>query len=269
MALAPRHGIETFEQVFGTGERPALAIHCMLGTSGMWEPVLSPLGDRIRATAFDLPGHGKSADWPGEDAEGGYQTLATRIAASFIDRPVDLIGHSFGASVALRIAAAAPEAIRSLTLIEPVLFAAIADTPEGAYWRARQDAFDARMAAGTAERAAREFMADWGVGVPWDELAERHREKFVRQMPIVASVAPGNFRDSAKILRPDAIEAIDAPVMIVHGSESPEAVRLVSEALAARMQDVGIATVPGAGHMLPLTHAAQLSDLIALNLERS
>jgi lipase len=44
--------------------------------------------------------------------------------------PVHLIGHSFGATVALRLAIEAPERVASLTLIEPVLFAAAPDGPE-------------------------------------------------------------------------------------------------------------------------------------------
>ena len=61
----------------------------------------------------------------------------------------------------------------------------------------------------------------------------------------------------------------DAPVLLIHGSDSPPVMAEICEAIAGRLPDVGVASVPGAGHMLPLTHARQLSDLIALNLERS
>lgn len=269
MEATPRHGIDTAWQQFGTGARPALAIHCMLGTAAMWEPVLTPLGAEVTATAFDLPGHGKSGPWTADDSPGAYQTLATRIAASFIDRPVDLIGHSFGAVVALRLAVAAPEAVRSLTLIEPVLFSAIADTPEGQSWRRRQDDYEALYAAGNAEGAARDFVGKWGVGTPWEALADRHRARFTAQMPIVASVSASNFSDPGQICRPGGLEAIDAPVLLIHGSDSPRAMAEICETIARRLPDVGVASVPGAGHMLPLTHARQLSELIALNLERS
>lgn len=270
MALEERYGVATHAQVIGTGERPALAIHCMLGTSEMWAPTLGPLGDRIAATAFDLPGHGRSGDWDADDAApGAYQTLATRIAASFIDRPVDLIGHSFGASVALRIAVGAPEAVRSLTLIEPVLFAAVKDGPEWADLRPHQDHLEELLAEGQYEEAARRFMRDWGTGQSWESLPERHRARFVAQMPIVANVTPANFEDPGRITREGGFEEIEAPVMLIHGDASPPIVARVCEAIAARLPDVGTACVPGAGHMLPLTHAAQVSELIGINLERS
>jgi pimeloyl-ACP methyl ester carboxylesterase len=213
-----RQGHEIFWQTIGTGPRPALAVHCTLGASQLWGPVLAPLGEQISATAFDQPNHGQSAPWDASGAApGAFQTLVTQIAASFIDRPVDLIGHSFGASVALRIAVAAPEAVRSLTLIEPVLFAAV-------------------------------------------EGSEKWRELRAHQ---------ANFEDPGRICRPDGIEAIDAPVMLIHGDKSPAIGPEVCEAIAARLSDVGTACIPGGGHMLPVTHAQQVTDLIGLNLERS
>lgn len=263
-----RHGVEINAQTFGQGERPALVLHCMLGSARMWEPVLAPLGDRISATAFDWPNHGKSGPWV-PDAGIGYQTLATRIAASFIDRPIDLIGHSFGAVVALRLAAAAPEAIRTLTLVEPVLFSAAPQTTAGLAQQERQRQFDAFFDAGDHESAARMFIDEWGAGVPWDDLDAKYRDRFVAMMPIVSGVLHDNHADPAKILREGALEGIDAPVMIVYGTQSPALVPEVCEAIAARLPDVGVASVPDAGHMVPLSHPKQLSDLIGLNLDRA
>lgn len=270
MELTERFGVPTQAQMIGSGPRPALAIHCMLGSAEIWGPVLSPLGETITATVFDLPGHGRSGAWDPAGAEpGAYQALATRIAASFIDRPVDLIGHSFGALVALRIAVGAPEAVRSLTLIEPVLFAAASDSPEWAELSPHQAHLEDLLATGQEEEAARRFVRDWGAGLPWDSLPERHRARFIAQMPIIANVTRANFDDPGQIARPGGIEAIDAPVMLIHGDRSPPIMAPVCAAIAARLGDVGTACVPGAGHMLPVTHPRQVSDLIAMNLERS
>ena len=49
--------------------------------------------------------------------------ISTQIVGNFITDPIDVIGHSFGATVALRLAVEQPEKVRSLTLIEPVFFA--------------------------------------------------------------------------------------------------------------------------------------------------
>lgn len=233
----------------------------------MWGPVLGELG--LNVTAPDLPSHGKSALWDPQ-THPDCQKLSTQIVASFIERPVDLIGHSFGAVVALRLAVAAPEAIRSLTLIEPVLFAAAPqDGPEIAALRADQVRFEQLLAAGLAEDATQAFIEKWGVGWPWDKLPEAQRARFITQIPMVAQASQGNFADPGQILRDGGIEMIDAPVMIVQGDQSPEIIAPVCAAIAERCQDVATATIPNAGHMLPLTHGTQLADLIAVNLERS
>jgi pimeloyl-ACP methyl ester carboxylesterase len=109
-----------FWQDLSQGPRPALAIHCALAHSAEWAGVAERLSG-LRFRAFDLPGHGLSADWPGG---GDYLAASLGSALNFMDEPVDLIGHSLGGVVALAAAEARPEAVRSLTLIEPVLFGA-------------------------------------------------------------------------------------------------------------------------------------------------
>ena len=122
-----RAGQEIYWQVLGEGPRRAVAIHCSLAHSGAWKGVAEELRGTLAITAFDLPGHGQSADW---DGRGDFVTLTAQIAASFMDGPVDLIGHSVGGVAALQLAFAVPEMVRTLTLIEPVLFAAARGFPE-------------------------------------------------------------------------------------------------------------------------------------------
>lgn len=245
----------------GDADRPALALHCMMGSGATWGPVAQALGGRIDLSGFDMPGHGRSDDWMPGPGDPDYFTAVTRLAAALIERPLDLIGHSFGAVVALRIAVAAPEAIRSLTLIEPVLFAAHPD-PD-------QQARDARMAAllerGDAAQAATEFLSVWGQGPAPDAPSPR----LIRQVALVAETGAALHEDSGRLLRPDGLEAIDAPVLLIQGGDSPPVVGGIIDALAARLPDVGRATIPGAGHMAPLTHPAQVAGLIGVNLDRA
>ena len=77
------------------------------------------------------------------------------------------------------------------------------------------------------------------------------------------------LHDRANLLREGGLEAIDAPVLLVMGAQSPPVIAAIADALAQRMQDVGRATVPDAAHMLPITHPRQVADLIRLNLERA
>ena len=259
MSVHPRHWP-------GDPARPGLALHCMLGSARAFDAVAAELGGRLDLRSFDLPGHGRSPDWvpaPGVD----YHTHVTRLAAAMIDRPLDLIGHSFGATVALRIAVGAPQAIRSLTLIEPVLFAAA--PPEALIEEnARGAAMAQALAEGRDTDAARDFLAVWGLQ-GWAALPQPARAAMVRQIRLVADANAALNRDAHNILRPGGLEGIDAPVMIITGGASPPVIAAIAEALAACLPDVGRAVVPDAAHMLPITHPAQVAGLIAANLDRA
>ena len=58
------------------------------------------------------------------------------------------------------------------------------------------------------------------------------------------------------------------PGMIIIGTACPPVIGRIAEEIAARLADVGLAEVPGAGHLLPVTHAAQVAGLIDVNLSR-
>ncbi len=260
-----RAGRMIAHRTFGTGPRRGLAIHCSLAHSGAWSGVAAALADDMTITAFDMPGHGRSADW---DGNGDYLQAVAAIAASFLTEPVDLIGHSAGGIAALQLALAAPDMIRSLTLIEPVLFAALRGSSEwDAYVRQRSGYAEA-LDRDDRETAAREFMAQWGNGTPWQELDPRQRAYLVQRMTIIQACTPGSDEDSGGVLAEGRLESLDLPVMLIGGTASPDAVNSINEALAARMADVGVAAVEDAGHMSPVTHPAQVAGLIEVNVTR-
>ncbi|RJE81634.1 alpha/beta fold hydrolase [Paracoccus sp. JM45] len=243
----------------GDPDRPALALHCMMGSGSYWGPIATALKGRVDLQGFDMPGHGRSDDWLPARDDPDYHTAVTRIAASFIERPLDLIGHSLGATVALRIAVAAPEAVRSLTLIEPVLFAAAPDAAQDVL----DDQMRAALDAGNDQAAAQAFLSVWGA------VPANLSPAMLRQIRLVADTGPTLRHDRANILRDGGLEAIDAPVLLISGQKSPPVIGAIADALAVRLPDVGRAQVPDAGHILPLTHPEQVAGLIAVNLDRA
>ena len=235
----------------------------MMGSGRAFDPMARRLGGRVDLTAFDLPSHGRSGAWQPADGE-DYHTTVTRMAEGLLgEGPVDLIGHSIGATVALRLAVAAPGRVRSLTLIEPVLFAA---SRSG---HSLDDELAALAAAGKIEAAARLFLGIWGAPGGFEALPRSLQQAAVELMPLVLETDAALSADVHGILRPGGLEAVRAPSLLIAGADSPAVVGEIFDTLAARLPDARRATVPGAGHMAPVTHPAEVSALVAGNLDRA
>ena len=235
----------------------------MMGSGRAFDPMARRLGGRVDLTAFDLPSHGRSGAWRPAEGE-DYHTTVTRMAEGLLgERPVDLIGHSIGATVALRLAVAAPGRVRSLTLIEPVLFAA---SRSG---HSLDDELAALAAAGKIEAAARLFLGIWGAPGGFEALPRSLQQAAVELMPLVLETDAALSADVHGILRPGGLEAVRAPSLLIAGADSPAVVGEIFDTLAARLPDARRATVPGAGHMAPVTHPAEVSALVAGNLDRA
>ena len=266
MPRAERAGFPTWWREFGKGPRAGLAIHCSLAHSGSWGTVARDLAEVLTITAFDLPGHGQSAAW---DGRGEIQAVSTAIAADFLDRPADVIGHSFGATVALRLAVERPDLVRTLILYEPVFFAvAFADQPQmRAAYAAIMAEYDAGIAAGDYPRAAAEFTRIWGDGRLWVDLPVASRAQLASQMSLIEAAAPALHDDAGGMLSSGALARIGVPVLLMEGSASPPIIAAINAGLAARMPLARRAVIAGAGHMGPITHPAQMAAEIRRFLE--
>lgn len=257
-----RAGHRTHWTCWGDGHgAPALFIHCSLAHARAWDGVAARLPG-LAMTGFDMPGHGQSADWTGQ---GDYQDVTTAIARSFLQGPTHLIGHSFGATVALRLALEAPELVQSLILIEPVLFAAAEPQALARHERAFAP-FVAAYEAGQTEQATRIFTEMWGTGQNWADLSPRQRAYATARIPLVVAGSPATFDDRAETLAPGRLEALDIPVLLLEGAASPPVIAAIQTALQARLPQAEREVIEGAGHMLPVTHPGAVATAIARSL---
>lgn len=262
---------EVFHRRFGQGTRPVFAVHCSLAHSGAWRGLLAALGeDAVSCAAFDMLSHGKSPDWDGQgllqqrNAVAGLHLLSAEVEAA--GAPVDLIGHSFGATVALAMAQARPDLVRTLTLIEPVLFAAASARDPAALAQMRADHMAVRepFAAGDVELATRLFNRAWGTGHPkWPDLPETARAAMIRSFPAVMDCDSQVYDDAAGLLAPGALEALAMPVLLMQGGATQPIMSAVTRALSARMPEAQVAVIEGAGHMVPVTHPEAVAEVIA------
>lgn len=99
---------------------PLLALHGWLDNAGSFARLAPLLTNRWRVIALELPGHGHSDHLPGV-AEYHYTDYVRSVLAAVDAMGLErfhLLGHSLGAGVASLVAAAQPERIQHLSLIE-------------------------------------------------------------------------------------------------------------------------------------------------------
>lgn len=252
-----------FVREFGAGPRRVLALHCTMAHSGAWRGVSAAMPDEAVFVAPDMLSHGRSPDW---DGQGDIQDRMTEATAPLLTAGTDLVGHSFGATVALRLAVAQPEKLRSLTLIEPVFFAvALQDAPDlvDAH-NAEATPFIEALQRGEDRLAARLFNRMWAIeGQPrWPDLPESTRAAMTRGIRIVPACDASLFRDRAGLLEPGVLSRVRCPVHLIRGSLTNPVIRAVNEGLAQRLADADSLVIEGAGHMAPITHPAETAVLL-------
>ncbi|HEY3256393.1 MAG TPA: alpha/beta hydrolase, partial [Polyangiaceae bacterium] len=120
--LVTAGGFETCVCTWGPPDGPtALLVHGILEHGGAWDAVARSLAERgYRVVAPDLRGHGRSSHVAAGSAYHLIDFVADLDAVgSRLTSPITLVGHSLGAALSVAYAAARPEQVASLILIEP------------------------------------------------------------------------------------------------------------------------------------------------------
>ena len=99
---------------------PALYVHGLGGSSQNWTDLAALLAGRLDGQAIDLPGFGFSDPAPRYT----LAAMAGRVIRWLEHAgrgPVHLVGNSLGGTVTVKVAAARPDLVRTLTLVSPAL----------------------------------------------------------------------------------------------------------------------------------------------------
>jgi lipase len=97
-----------------------LALHGLTGHGNRWEPLATKHLSEIAVAAPDLIGHGRSS-W---DAPWTIEANVTALVESLDQHaggPVVIVAHSFGCALALHLAAAHPDRVAALVLLDPAV----------------------------------------------------------------------------------------------------------------------------------------------------
>jgi len=237
----------------------ALLIHSGGFTSRQWRRLVQRLAPSHDVLAPDLIGYG-DAPWPAGQPFHFRQDV-DRLAA-LLDRPADVVGHSYGGLLGLQLALARPDLVRALALYEPVAFGVLG--PDDAELRAQLalPAYHAD-AAGVDEAWLAAFVDWWNGPGAWAALAEPTRAGF-------RAVAWKVYQEVATLSADTTDRAryatITAPTLLLGGGRTPLTERRTLERLAEALPHARLELFPDMGHMGPITHADAVNAAIAAHL---
>jgi pimeloyl-ACP methyl ester carboxylesterase len=241
-----------------------VCLHAGSGTSAQWRSLTEQLGDRYRIIACDMSSSGRSPALGPEvaytlDAEVDFLEPVFEAAGSAFH----LIGHSFGGAVALKAALRHGSRVKSLTLIEPTLFALLlADAPDSDAAREilRHTESTSRLAEhGDFDAAGEEFVDYWDRPGAWAAMREETRAGLGANMRLIRQVWDALLRDTVRL---SDIAAIDVATLLLLGANSNRPTRALGDILVGALPRLRRIDMEGVGHMAPLTHPDRVNPLI-------
>lgn len=264
------HQPEPFHREAGSGPG-VVCLHANASSSGQWRELLELLAPQFHVLAPDSYGSGKSPPWPSPRVISLHDEVALiEPLLTSAGSPLALVGHSYGAAIALLAALANPGRIRALALYEPTLFALLdAQSPPPNEADGIRDAVAEAGAAldqGNPDAAAKHFIDYWMGAGSWQRMPE------ARQAPIRESVL--NVRRWAHALFSEAtplaaFRTLEVPVLYMLGKHSTAAAKGVARLLTSTLPQVELLEFEGLGHMGPITHPGPVNAAIAHFLARA
>ena len=259
-------GVSMAVDIWGSGP-PVLVLHGFTGSAAAMAPLTARL-EGFTVIAPDLVGHGRSESPsdPNRYTVPAMAEQALAAAAVLGHRRVHLLGYSMGGRTALAAVCAAPDRVRSLTVIGAT--AGIAD-PEAR--RRRAEADRARVEAIEADLAA--FVDQWMSAPLLAGQARLGPEHLRAARAQRLACDPAGLALSLRMGGTGAMEPLHdrlgrcrAPAHIIAGADDAKFCALADE-LAALLPRASVTRIPGAGHAAHLEQPEATAAAVAAFLD--
>jgi pimeloyl-ACP methyl ester carboxylesterase len=241
--------------------RPVVLVHGLGKAAARdWGRVIPALAARYAVYALDLPGFGDSDKGNHHYSPENFARVIEALLKERVKEPFALVGHSMGGAVALAYAAAYPQRVSGLVLVDAA----------GVLHRSVYAEFLGRVG---AQRAL-------GLDSPWFDTVMRAIQYRVENFPVRGDLLLENASVRQRILRGDpnaiaayalvehdfseTLPAIKAPTLIIWGAFDSIAPVRTGQALAAAIPKARLQVLEGLGHA-PQIEAPQRFNPILLD----
>lgn len=260
MPTLPIGDAELYYREAGNGN-PLLLIHGTGAHADVFEACVPPLAERHRVIVYDRRGYSRSSSRAAPIK--GYLKRQADDAADLLiglgAAPATVVGWSMGGVIALCLALERPELISRLVLCEPPLHAT-KHMPLGNLGTFLKAMFLSaigrkRAAAATFFRMSLE-LPDGSNG--FDLLDEPTREGVLKNADtLLHELKTGTGED----LTPERVRRLACPTSVIVGGDTHALFVAATERLSKLLPNAPVRRIPGAGHLVPLTHAAEFARL--------
>lgn len=271
MSMAEVNGVRLFYEMSGNGDIPMVLVHGSWGSHDNWWAVVPGLRRSFQVLTYDRRGHSASERPP----EQGSVLEDVADLAALLEHlglsPAWVVGNSFGASIALRLAGARPDVLRGLIAHEPPLFSLLAGDTEpdgGAEEDGAMGIVLERIATGNHAGAAELFVDAVAIGPgAWAQLPPEMQDTFIYNAPTFLDECQDPEQFAFEI---EQIRTFPHPSLLTRGETSPPPFAPVVGRLAAALPNADVVTLTGAGHIPHVTHPdAYVETLRAFVLRNS
>lgn len=240
----------------GNGKSPVVALHSSASAGSQWRKLLEDMEGRYDVIAPDLPGYGDGHLKP-DTTLNGVAAAAKPVIRKIesLGTPVHLVGHSFGAGIALKIAMMRPDLVKSLSLYEPACFHFLGNgdqTDRDLFSGIASVSENLRASSKSGEPAAgmKRFIDFWNGSDAWERMPAYAQLHLAAQSQ---SVIDDFARGFAENWTPAELARLTMPTLVMLGMESPALAQRVAMQIADAIPAAKLVMLPGLGHMAPLS----------------
>jgi len=263
--LAVINGVPLYFEQTGRGRRPLVLVHGSWVSGASWAPIVPRLAATFDVVTYDRRGHSRSTAVAGQGSVHEDVGDLAALIESLVLGPALIVGNSFGASIALRLAATRPDLVAGIVAHEPSAFALLAEDRSSA--RLRDVAARAiaavvnRIRHGDAEGAARLFTETVALGPgAWQQLSDADRRILIdNAMTFLDEYSDPDALD----LDVDALARISRPCLLTTGDCSPPLFAPVARTIVAAIPDANMHVCEGSGHIPHATDPESFAAVVA------
>ena len=262
MPITVLNGVRLFWEQAGNSGAPLVLVHGSWADHHNWDAVVPGLARTFRVFTYDRRGHSQSERLSTQGSiEEDVADLAAFITTNRL-APAHVVGNSFGAAIALKLAAAQRDLFASLSVHEPPLIGMLEDHPMLPAIRQRIGGVLATLKSDDAESGARQFVENVALGPGmWEKLPDEVRHTFVFNAP--TWVDEMNEPETVMTVDLARLAAFNHPTMLSEGDQSPPLFAVILKKIASALPHAQHHVYRGAGHVPHLTHSDEFVQVVS------